>query len=307
MSLPISGFTAVPNPTMLPFMALQSYFMMLLAGEAWQLGKRKISAMSNEDFNKLDIQTHLENLITRMEESIPTIEKSITNFTPLAKTLTAEMIKTLPEIAKGVGEGIGSILSGISPTAGLTQNPEITQIRYGVGQGNRGDRELYAGGQPSPYQMDVERQKERVRLAQEEKRRQEKLDAERHELERRAKIEAQVPASIRISHQRWGRVSTQTLNIGLRNEIANISKLYKELAKLPKTVSHTTSEMKNVRHNSASPRGRWRSVKTTRQIANPAIKTKQNQISTAQKKVIDIQRYLQFRKRSMPLLQALSR
>ncbi len=125
MSSPISGFTAVPNPIMLPFMAMQSYFMMLLAGEAWQYGKRKISAMTNEEFNQLDIQTHLSNLITSMEKAIPSIEQSMRAFTPLARTITAEMIKTLPEIAKGFGEGI----AGISPTSGLSTQSNIMNVR----------------------------------------------------------------------------------------------------------------------------------------------------------------------------------
>ncbi len=125
MSSPISGFTAVPNPIMLPFMAMQSYFMMLLAGEAWQYGKRKISAMSNDDFNKLDIQTHLSNLITSMEKAIPSIEQSMEDFTPLARTITKEMVKTLPEIAKGFGEG----LAGIFNQAGRSTGPPITNVR----------------------------------------------------------------------------------------------------------------------------------------------------------------------------------
>ncbi len=157
MSLPISGFTAIPNPTMLPFMALQSYFMMLLAGEAWQLGKRKISAMSNEDFNNMDIQEHLESLITRMEQSIPSIEKSIASFTPLARTLTAEMLKTLPEIAKGVGEGLASIFTGISPTSSLQQGATIQNVRLSQGsQQFQRDRELYAGGAPSLFQQKLQ-------------------------------------------------------------------------------------------------------------------------------------------------------
>ncbi len=53
MSSPISGFTAIPNPQMLAFMPIQSYLMMYFAGSGWQYGKRKISAMSNEEFNKL--------------------------------------------------------------------------------------------------------------------------------------------------------------------------------------------------------------------------------------------------------------
>ncbi len=134
MSMPISGFTAVPNPIMLPFMALQSYFMMLLAGEAWQYGKRKISAMSNEDFNKLDIIPHMESMITSMEKAIPSIEMSMKNFTPLAKTITAEMVKTLPEIAKGFGEGITSIINPQSdsqfnnPTGAQLVRPETIPI-----------------------------------------------------------------------------------------------------------------------------------------------------------------------------------
>ena len=48
MPLPISGFSAVPNPIMPPFMGLQSYQLMGYAALAWQGYKRIISALPKD-------------------------------------------------------------------------------------------------------------------------------------------------------------------------------------------------------------------------------------------------------------------
>ncbi len=87
MSSPISGFTAIPNPQMLAFMPIQSYLMMYFAGSGWQYGKRRISAMSNEDFNKLTPERLLEQHSDELKRIMPTLEKSLNDVTPLVKIL----------------------------------------------------------------------------------------------------------------------------------------------------------------------------------------------------------------------------
>lgn len=298
MSLPISGFTAIPNPTMLPFMALQSYFMMLLAGEAWQLGKRKISAMSNEDFNDMDIQEHLESLITRMEKSIPSIEKSIASFTPLAQTLTAEMIKTLPEIAKGVGEGIGSIFSDISPTSGLNddslQNVRLSQGGINARREGTFNPDGLSTGIPSQFQLDQERARQRTLQASATA----KALAEKERLRllqiERSTIPDIVPTQLQASHQRWARVSTQTLQIARNKAIRDIANGFNRLKALPKTITRT--ETKIIRATgSAFGRPRPRPVQVTR--TNPAIGLLKQEIAKNQKLAVDIQAYLAWRQK----------
>ncbi len=87
MSSPISGFTAIPNPQMLAFMPIQSYLMMYFAGSGWQYGKRKISAMSNEQFNKLTPEELLQQHSIELKNMLPTLEKSLNDVTPLVRIL----------------------------------------------------------------------------------------------------------------------------------------------------------------------------------------------------------------------------
>ncbi len=118
MSSPLSGFTAVPNPQMLAFMPIQSYLMMYFAGSAWQFGKRKISAKSNEEFNNLTMKTLLEEHTMELKSVIPTLERSLQDVTPLIRILIEqygdfikEALQVIPVVAKDVlfqGQGIFS-------------------------------------------------------------------------------------------------------------------------------------------------------------------------------------------------------
>ncbi len=49
----LSGFLPIPLAMMIPFMGAQSLVLGKAFGEGFQYGKRKISAMTNEEFNKL--------------------------------------------------------------------------------------------------------------------------------------------------------------------------------------------------------------------------------------------------------------
>ncbi len=124
MVLPISGSTAVPNPIMLSVMGAQSFIMMYMAGEAWQYGKRKISAMTNEEFNKLTPIELLKQQQSTLKEAIPSMEQSLKDMQPMIATVAEEMIKAIPVITKGIGEGISSI---INPSDGTTISPSGTQ------------------------------------------------------------------------------------------------------------------------------------------------------------------------------------
>ena len=59
--------------------------MMFAAGGAWQYGKRRISAMDNETFNKLTPNALLQEHMELLREAIPSIQKSIQDMTPLIK------------------------------------------------------------------------------------------------------------------------------------------------------------------------------------------------------------------------------
>ncbi len=147
MSSPLSGFTAIPNPQMLAFMGAQSFIMMFQAGEGWQYGKRRISAMSNEEFNELTPELVLEKQAVVLKNSLATIEQSMNNMTPMVGTIVkqygdfiAQVINNLPEAAKnafgginislfGAGSGSGKLGPGGSQAGFLTPFlPTITQL-----------------------------------------------------------------------------------------------------------------------------------------------------------------------------------
>jgi len=126
MSSPISGFTAIPNPQMLAFMPIQSYLMMYFAGAGWQIGKRKISAIPNEEFNKMSINDLLKGFTADLRETIPTLERSLNDITPLIKVLIdqygdflLEAIKVFPKTVEKVGKGIGEELFDIGKGSAL--------------------------------------------------------------------------------------------------------------------------------------------------------------------------------------------
>ncbi len=109
MSSPISAFTAVPNPQMLAFMATQSFLMMQMAGAGWQYGKRKISAMKNEEFNALTVNALLQQEVADVRQAIPTIIKSIQDMTPMVGHIVAqygefikEIINATPQLVKNI-------------------------------------------------------------------------------------------------------------------------------------------------------------------------------------------------------------
>ncbi len=119
MSLPISGFTAVPNPQMLAFMGAQSFIMMYQAGEGWQYGKRRISAMSNEEFNELTPELVLEKQAIVLKNSLKTIEQSMNNMTPMIETIIKQYGEFLRIVIKETPQALATGFSGITdPTTG---------------------------------------------------------------------------------------------------------------------------------------------------------------------------------------------
>ncbi len=125
MSSPLSGFTAVPNPQMLAFMPIQSYLMMYFAGSAWQFGKRKISAKSNEEFNKLTMKTLLEEHTMELKSVIPTLEKSLDDVTPLVKVLIEQYGDFVREAIAATPQAIENAIPSTS-LAGQIVHPPTT-------------------------------------------------------------------------------------------------------------------------------------------------------------------------------------
>ncbi len=130
MSSPLSGFTAVPNPQMLAFMGAQSFIMMYQAGEGWQYGKRKISAMSNDDFNRLTPERLLQNQAATLRNSLETIKKSMNDMTPMIRTIIQQYGDFLKEIIDVAPATALNVTGGQSPTQ-IIQNFQTSPDHHG--------------------------------------------------------------------------------------------------------------------------------------------------------------------------------
>ncbi len=126
MSSPLSAFTAIPNPQMLAFMGAQSFIMMYQAGEGWQYGKRKISAMSNEEFNALTPQIVMEKQAVVLRSALSTIEKSMNDMTPMVGSIIKQYGDFIREIIAAIPETIQNITQSTTDTNKYYIKPDGT-------------------------------------------------------------------------------------------------------------------------------------------------------------------------------------
>ncbi len=124
MSSPISGFTAIPNPQMLAFMPIQSYLMMYFAGAGWQIGKRKISAIPNPKFNKMSVNELLKGFTADLKESIPTLESSLQDITPLIGVLVEQYGDFVREALRAMPGMLENIFGPQTPEIGSLPGPK---------------------------------------------------------------------------------------------------------------------------------------------------------------------------------------
>lgn len=131
MSSPISGFTAVPNPYMIPLLFLQSLLIGAGFGIGYQGERRKLSAMSNEKFNELDLGLHafdqFKEILARND-----FGKMLDLMHPLTKQLAesfGELINNLPDIFSGFAEGV----QGKSQQGGASFTGGLPNVDSGIG------------------------------------------------------------------------------------------------------------------------------------------------------------------------------
>ncbi len=145
----IGLFAPLPLAMMIPFMAGQSLMMGEAFGKGFQYGKRKISAMSNEEFNKLTpgdlgqgIQTDYAAIIPHLGQAV----KQSSDFQSLVIKEIIDVIKNLP--ADIIGGFTGTSNPETTSTAASVYGVSgTTQVRYGPG---------YRGGQAT-VTNDIER------------------------------------------------------------------------------------------------------------------------------------------------------
>ncbi len=106
MSSPISGFTAIPNPYMIPLLFLQSLLIGAGFGIGYQGERRKLSAMSNEDFNKLDLGMHAFNQFKEI----------------LARNDFGKMLDLMHPLTQQLADAFGQFLNSLPENIGRVAN-----------------------------------------------------------------------------------------------------------------------------------------------------------------------------------------
>ncbi len=108
MVLPIGFFMPLPLAMMIPFMGIQSAVMAKQFGENFQYGKRRISAMSNDEFNKLTPKMIQDNANAELKAMIPSMEQSVIEMRTFQTFLIKEFMQMLNDAIKaGFGKLFG--------------------------------------------------------------------------------------------------------------------------------------------------------------------------------------------------------
>ncbi len=120
-------------PLGIAFMGAQSAVMMKMAGEQWQYGKRRISAMKNEDFNKLTAIKLYQIETNELREMIPIMKKSFEDMAALNPmivngmiTMAKDFVQTLLNEAQkggGIGAWVWRLLFQIPGEPGDVSTP----------------------------------------------------------------------------------------------------------------------------------------------------------------------------------------
>jgi len=121
----VSGFLPVPLPMMIPFMGAQSLVIGKMFGEGFQYGKRKISAMPNEEFNKLTMQDMMSNARTEMQASIPIMQEALRDMQPLVETVVHEFFNYIKIIAAMIPEQARELTGGSQILAGSAETKTL--------------------------------------------------------------------------------------------------------------------------------------------------------------------------------------
>jgi len=108
-------------------MGIQSAVMAEQFGTMFQYGKRRISAMSNEEFNALTPQKMQERMTTQLKGMIPEMEQQIQAMRPLAVAVLKEFGAYITEAGGLVGEtlahGIGTHIGHDTPGGTTVPSP----------------------------------------------------------------------------------------------------------------------------------------------------------------------------------------
>jgi len=112
----LSGFLPIPLAMMIPFMGAQSLVLGKQFGEGFQFGKRKISAMTNEEFNKITPQKLAQNNADELRQMIPSMKQSIQDMRDFQSFIVHELIATAKQLPDDIFKAAvseGSLASNV--------------------------------------------------------------------------------------------------------------------------------------------------------------------------------------------------
>ncbi len=103
--LPIGFFMPLPLPIMIPFMMWQSAAIAAGFGTYFQFAKRRVSAMSNEEFNKADPHQLVNSMYEDIVKSIPDSFAKVDSLTPVIlqsmNVMLDQAVKWLGNVIRG--------------------------------------------------------------------------------------------------------------------------------------------------------------------------------------------------------------
>jgi len=111
----IGGFLPIPLAMMIPFMGAQSLVIGKQFGEGFQYGKRKISAMTNEEFNKLTPMELAKNSAKELSSMIPSMQASIADMRDFQSFIVKELIATIAQLPSDIFTGAKTAFEGDDP------------------------------------------------------------------------------------------------------------------------------------------------------------------------------------------------
>ncbi len=223
-------------------MMSQSWIMMYAAGGAWQYGKRRISAMSNEEFNKLLPIDLLKEHTVMLRSAIPTIKQSILDMTPLIDTLMTQFGTFINEAIKAIPQTLSNILG---TPGGEFSNIPTTGGQAGIGLPPPGTAAfLHYFAQLSKQTGLTPEQLQAGQLPEFENTQAKRLALQKIEDQRvagiqrllKAKAAAEERKDIRAIKPQFGRVEQARLQLGRKRPAGQSQRL--EKAKLIKNIKH---------------------------------------------------------------------
>jgi len=103
-------------------MGAQSIIMGEAFGKGFQFGKRKISALTNDEFNKLSLAELWKDTSTDVSAMIPSLKAGMTESRELQSFIVKELIAVIKQLPQDILEGVGNV-GQPNPTPNVPNNP----------------------------------------------------------------------------------------------------------------------------------------------------------------------------------------